>query len=193
MSNKSPSSLFHKNNLLNTFPTNEVFKAIPTLTTLALEGNDVSFSFDDIESPATQFTMIDLTNTKLLSFDGIDEFVPNLTELYAGNNNIADDFPNELLKLTQLRRLDISFNILEGQLPNNIGSSWKNLELLVLHHNKLSGSLPSSLGEMSSLHYLELQSNGFSVSNPSMQNMLFFLVMIVLIILFRHFSGGNSN
>ncbi len=134
------------------------------MTALALEGNDVSFPFEFIQDTSTELTSLDLTNTKLASFDGIDVF-PNLSELYAGNNAITGEFPRDILKLSNLKRLVISFNNLDGRLPDDIGSSLGNLELLVLHHNNFSGALPSSLGKLSSVHYLELQSNAFSVSS----------------------------
>jgi len=154
------------NGLKNAFPAREIFQAIPTLTALALEGNDVDFLFESIQDISAELTSLDLTNTNLASFDGIDIF-PNLAELYAGNNAITGEFPRDILKLSNLKRLVISFNNLDGLLPDDIGTSLGKVELLVLHHNNFSGALPSSLGKLSSVHYLELQSNAFSGEIPS--------------------------
>lgn len=153
------------NGLSGTFPTKEVLGALTTLTRLSLEGNPVSFSFSGVKSPGS-LTAIELSNTNLESLEGIDIFT-GLTEVYASSCGMRGEFPSAILQLSSLERLDISFNECHGTLPSNIGSSLQSMQLLALHHNSFSGSLPSSLGEMRSLRFLQLQANQFVGAIPA--------------------------
>ena len=55
----------------------------------------------------------------------------------------------------QVIALDLAFNNLEGQLPEQIGDL-VNLKSIKLGFNKLSGNLPQSLSNLQSLEHLEL-------------------------------------
>ncbi|KAL3785970.1 hypothetical protein HJC23_005679 [Cyclotella cryptica] len=152
------------NGLSGTFPLKEVFEALPGLNSLALEGNDVSFDFTQVEgSPA--LVSLDVTNTKTESLDGIEN-LNKLLELYASSNDLRGDFPKKVLQLSYLERLDLSFNNFDGTLPSEIGFALKKMILLSLHHNSFSGELPTSIGEMSALQYLQMQSNQFTGEIP---------------------------
>ena len=66
----------------------------------------------------------------------------------------------------RVTRLDLSTNRLSGSLPSSLGNL-TNLEVLWLYDNQLSGSLPSSLGNLTNLEVLDLSSNQLSGSIPS--------------------------
>ena len=61
--------------------------------------------------------------------------------------------------------IDLSSNNLTGQLPASVGDL-TSLEYLYLHQNSLSGNIPAELGSLASLKALYLTGNGFSGSIP---------------------------
>ena len=67
-------------------------------------------------------------------------------ELEYGDSNVA-----------LVKSIDPSFNNLEGEIPEEIGSLTK-LDALNLSRNHLSGKIPSKIGNMSFLETLDLQS-----------------------------------
>ena len=62
--------------------------------------------------------------------------------------------------------LELNDNQLSGSIPSSLGNL-SNLELLSLEDNQLSGSITSSLGNLSNLEYLSLAVNQLSGSIPS--------------------------
>ena len=75
-------------------------------------------------------------------------------EYYQGSFN--GDFPDELRKLTELRRLAIIGGSLSGQIPEWIGEL-KHLYYLALGSNNMSGEIPESIGQLKKLKMLSLQ------------------------------------
>lgn len=62
--------------------------------------------------------------------------------------------------------LDLSYNLLEGSIPKEIGSMYY-LYVLNLGHNCLSGSIPDDLGNLRSVSILDLSHNFLEGSIPS--------------------------
>ncbi|CAL9174679.1 unnamed protein product [Musa hybrid cultivar] len=114
----------------------------------------------------------------------------NLRILFLSNNHISGQIPKKIGKLHRLQYLDMSYNNLSGQIPtmgdlcnltmldlsrNNIGGELINsfnglstcsrgasLSSLVLKGNNLSGIIPSSMGQLSRLHKVDLSSNSLA-------------------------------
>lgn len=132
-----------------------------------------------------------------LSHVGICSQVPNflanfssLTHLFLKNCGLYGEFPNEIFKLTKLEFLAIQLNpnltgyfpkfhsanplrkifcsttSLSGNIPSSIGQLGS-LEYLNVAKSKFSGFLPSSLGKLSKLTYLDVSYNNFSGPVPS--------------------------
>ncbi|KAH0969245.1 hypothetical protein GBA52_028867 [Prunus armeniaca] len=75
--------------------------------------------------------------------------------LYAflvGENKLTGTFPVSLVAL------NLSWNMLQGQIPTSLGQI-RDLRYLSLSGNNLTGTIPSSLGQLYSLEVLELSSN----------------------------------
>ena len=83
-------------------------------------------------------------------------------------NKIQGTIPTDYGKLTNLKRLQLSRNSLEGTLngPEFLGPLEK-LEIIGLGGNNLSGPLPKEIGSMPSLVYLNMPYNDFTGSIPS--------------------------
>lgn len=63
--------------------------------------------------------------------------------------------------------LDLSNNLVSGQIPSDIGDMMPNLEALSLSHNCVTGSIPSSLFNLKNLSVLDLSRNHISGELPS--------------------------
>lgn len=158
------------NSLSGVFPSEDVFKNIPSLTKLVLDGNSVVFDFQAV-SEASNLKTLDLTKTEVNSVAGISQLGGSLTDLFLSSNNLKGSFPLEILQLTGLVHLALHFNDLSGSVPLEI-SNLAHLEYLSLHDNEFTGSIPSTLGEISKLNFLLLQSNNFFGSIPTQLNLL---------------------
>ncbi|XP_071721936.1 probable LRR receptor-like serine/threonine-protein kinase RFK1 [Rutidosis leptorrhynchoides] len=72
--------------------------------------------------------------------------------------------PSELAKLPYLREIDFAYNYLSGGIPDELGSmQLTSISLLV---NRLSGAIPKSLTNITSLTDLSLEANQFSGPVP---------------------------
>lgn len=81
----------------------------------------------------------------------------------------SNTFSGEILSLTLCRGLKfINFgdNILEGTLPTWIGHNLDGLIVLRLRGNKIHGSIPISLCNLSFLQVLDLSTNNFTGKMP---------------------------
>ena len=151
------------NNLWGTFPSKAIFEAIPTLESLVLDGNMMTFTFEGIEM-AHNLTTLDLTHTELDSVAGV-ELAPRLRSFYLASNNLKGHFPTELLQLSSLQRLGAAFNSLSGEIPTGL-HSLTDLEFVSLHDNDFTGSIPSQLSELKKVFFLLLQSNRLTGTIP---------------------------
>ncbi|CAN1295354.1 Probable LRR receptor-like serine/threonine-protein kinase At3g47570 [Linum perenne] len=118
--------------------------------------------------------------SSLLEFDGgenqLNGRVPytlgklkSLTELYLNFNNLSGEIPTSIFNLSSLTDLWLGFNYqLHGSLPWNLGVTLPNLENFGVTANQFTGSVPPSLSNASNLVILQLGSNNFTGSMPSM-------------------------
>ncbi|KAM1358858.1 hypothetical protein ACFX15_045072 [Malus domestica] len=74
-----------------------------------------------------------------------------------------------------LRLIDFSSNRFEGEIPASIIGSLRELQLLNLSNNALSGHIPSSLGNLTALESLDLSQNKLSGRIPGCLAQLTFL------------------
>ncbi|KAJ6364366.1 hypothetical protein OIU76_029338 [Salix suchowensis] len=88
----------------------------------------------------------------------------HITSLKFKRFNLAGELPPELIQLRYLKNIDLSYNYLSGSIP----SQWASLqlEMIALLANRLSGKIPSYLGNFTSLAYLDLELNQFSGMIP---------------------------
>ncbi|KAK4487020.1 hypothetical protein RD792_006335 [Penstemon davidsonii] len=90
----------------------------------------------------------------------------NLIRLDLGDNELNGVIPSTLGMLENLQRLDLSGNKLQGSIPNSF-CNLRNMYQARLNGNRISGQLPTCLGNLLSLRELYLANNAFSSEIPS--------------------------
>ncbi|KAL5731398.1 hypothetical protein ACHQM5_004130 [Ranunculus cassubicifolius] len=111
------------------------------LTSLRFQGNSLEGPIPSIFSRLTSLT--DLRISDLSNVSSSLTFVrdmKNLTVLVLRNNLLSGNVPSSVADI-QLQRLDLSFNNLTGQIPDSI-FNMSSLSYLFLGNNSLSGSIP---------------------------------------------------
>ncbi|XP_019091170.1 PREDICTED: receptor-like protein 12 [Camelina sativa] len=123
------------------------------------------------------FLGIPLSTTNITSES---DFLPNLAYLFLPGCNITE-FPEFIRNGRKLRRLDLSNNIIKGQVPDWLWRLPKLFErakflllLLSSSGNQLNGPIPDSIGLLKELRILNLSSNAFTGHIPSSQNLQYF-------------------
>ena len=88
-----------------------------------------------------------------------------VTELRLNGNLLEGNFPNSVLSLTNLKKLDVSSNKLTGNIPN-LGSLI-NLTYLNISNNNLSGDFYSNISSLSNLEEILLGNNLGSLTSTN--------------------------
>ena len=94
----------------------------------------------------------------------------SLSVFTASRNKFSGTFPwNEIraMNASHLEYLDLSGNMLTGDLPADALGDFTNLRYVDLSSNGLTSSIPSSIGDLSNLEGLRIQRNNISGSLPS--------------------------
>ncbi|KAM7462646.1 hypothetical protein LguiA_030767 [Lonicera macranthoides] len=112
----------------------------------------------------------------------------NLRDLHMyniGYNNIVSghdglSFLKSFANSTRLDYLAIDGNLLEGVIPESIGNLPKSLTKLYMGENRISGSIPASIGALSGLALLNLSHNSLSGEIPPQMGELKELQMLCL-------------
>ncbi|CAH1452713.1 unnamed protein product [Lactuca virosa] len=108
--------------------------------------------------------MIDLSSN--IFYGPITNVSSTLTSLHPSKNKFYGGISFLCqIDLGFLVVLDLSYNLLSGQLPDCLWH-FKELKILNLEHNNLSGRLPTSVGSLIKLESLDLYKNNFSRELP---------------------------
>ncbi|KOM55750.1 hypothetical protein LR48_Vigan10g164200 [Vigna angularis] len=136
------------------------------LTSLDLSYNTLSGAIpEDFLSPQ-QLQVVDLTNNTL-NGSLPTKVSPNLFRLRFGSNQLSGNIPSDaFVEVQNLTYLELDNNIFTGSIPPKLGSC-RDLTLLNLARNRLSGVLPREIANLTNLHVLQLQLNNLSGSIPT--------------------------
>ncbi|XP_057981070.1 receptor-like protein EIX2 [Malania oleifera] len=135
---------------------NQIHGSIPIISFgkyILLGSNNFSGSLPRISSETLQ--RLDLSNN---SFHG------TLSPIFGRKSSINN-------KENNMEVLNLSNNLLSGELPKHCWMNWKNLVKLRLGRNSLTGNIPTSMGSLRWLGSLSLRKNKLSGNLPqSLQN-----------------------
>jgi hypothetical protein len=118
------------------------------------------------------------TNSIDMTIDDMNIFgmLPRLEKLLLDDNYLESrqGLPQSLQKCTDLRKLKLSYNLLEGPLDNGILNNLQKLTHLEIESNFLTGALPF-LGEMAELEHVYLRRNNLNahlnfIKSPASRN-----------------------
>ncbi|KAK8548569.1 hypothetical protein V6N12_061481 [Hibiscus sabdariffa] len=184
-----PSSLSQLTNLRwLSLSDNKINGSIPSeigllsnLVHLGLDNNMLVGSIPSSLGRLTKLKFLSLFGNKINgSIPSEIGFLSNLVELYLHDNMLVGSIPMTLYQLTNLKFLLLYDNQLEGFIPQDIENLKKlsgsipscigNLSKLIylsLHSNLLQGSIPQEIGNLEALTLLDLSQNRLSGSIPS--------------------------
>jgi Leucine-rich repeat (LRR) protein len=112
----------------------------------------------------SQLKELILSSTGLKSLEGVNR-AKQLQTLRIGRNLLSGSFPSEVLEMTTLRELYLSFNKIVGTIPAGL-AALTDLEEFYLSRNDLTGAIPTEIGALPQLRELGLSENLLSGSIP---------------------------
>ncbi|WVZ96368.1 hypothetical protein U9M48_042019 [Paspalum notatum var. saurae] len=157
------------NNLTGEIPTNIGYN-LPRITTLIMKGNNFQ---GQIPTTLANTTNLQVINLRANAFRGIiPSFgtLPNLIQLDLGTNMLeAGDwsFLSSLKNCSQLVKLYLDANALQGVLPSSIGDLSSTLQVLLLRENEISGTIPHEIELLKNLELLYMGQNLLTGNIPS--------------------------
>ncbi|KAF6144841.1 hypothetical protein GIB67_024981 [Kingdonia uniflora] len=168
------------NNFTGAIPI-ETLLAMTKLKKLVLSYNQFGGGLPETLSKLANLEMLELSSNNITGSIPLGLCEANsLKELYLPNNLLTGTIPATISNCSKLVSLDLSFNYLKGTIPSSLGSlsqlkdliMWLNqLEgeipnELMYNSNRLSGEIPSWIGQLSNLAILKLGNNSFTGKIP---------------------------
>lgn len=153
------------NNINGTIPS--TFGGLESTQRLYLGNNYIEGSIPREVCRLTNLGELSLQYNKLLGSipDCIGE-LGRLQKLYLNSNNFTSLIPKSLFSLQNLLLLNLSSNSLGGSLSADM--SMNMIETMDFSWNKISGGIPSKIGQFKGLSYLNLSRNKLEGSIPQL-------------------------
>ncbi|KAM3681916.1 hypothetical protein ACJW31_12G034500 [Castanea mollissima] len=104
--------------------------------------------------------------------ENIGMMIPKLECLNVSRNKIKGNLPSSIGDMSNLKRLDLSFNNFSGVVTTKPFANQTALEVLSLSNNNFHGDFFSKLANLSGLLYLGLNNNHFSGTLPLITSLL---------------------
>ncbi len=89
----------------------------------------------------------------------------NLVKFNISGCNLSGNIPEKIVDLANLEQLILAFNNIGGFIPSDIGKL-QNLKLLLLQSNELEGIIPNSLGNILGIEHVDLSVNNLNKGIP---------------------------
>ncbi|KAF8022338.1 hypothetical protein BT93_F0001 [Corymbia citriodora subsp. variegata] len=160
--------LYFESNLLHGVVSEVHFENLISLTNLGIQSNELILNVSSTWVPPFQAHEMYFSNCKLgPEFPKWLRTQGNMVVLTMSNASMLDDIPDWLYDISSnIEYLDISSNMLRGQLPQDIGDKMPRLIELTLSGNNLTGAIPSSLCKLNKLSRINLSKNQLSERLP---------------------------
>lgn len=131
-------------------------KSTPRLEILAMPGCDlfgpIEIDDDSLSSALALLTVVDLSYNPIIYPPGFFSHLRSLRVLRLGSSNLGP-FPLDILRLRNLRVLNLWSANISGCIPHSVGNL-TSLTELDLSDNVLSGGLPSTISNLASLRMI---------------------------------------
>ncbi|XP_023757359.1 receptor-like protein EIX2 isoform X1 [Lactuca sativa] len=154
-------------NISDTIP-NWIWSSFSSLTFLNISHNNIVGKLGDV-SVLPPGAVLDLSSNHFSGGLPRNFNKPDLDFLDLSYNNLSGSLDQFLCdgiqESRQLRVLNLANNNMSGGLPN-CWMNWESLVILSLEKNKLSGKIPSSLGNIPTLESLDMGNNKLSNEIP---------------------------
>lgn len=154
---------------------------VSPLRYLSVYGNGIPSQVPSSIGLLSSLEYLDLSRNALTgvitdTFNGL----VNLKSLYLSRNPFTKSPIPEVRNLSNLEALSMTETSRNGALPDWMCTSFPKMLLLDLHHNALTGTIPPSIDQLSSLKYLSLNHNQLQGNIPTqlanLQNIISLLV-----------------
>ncbi|XP_056162904.1 receptor-like protein EIX1 [Syzygium oleosum] len=157
-----------RNNQLDGVVSELHFANLSSLTVLNFYLNELVVNVSTSWVPPFQIQVIFMSNCKVgPQFPSWLRMQRNISVLYMSNASISDEVPYWLPEvLSNTKRLDLSGNMLRGNISRIIGKKMPLLRLVSLSGNNLGGGIPNSLCMSDELSFLDLSKNQLSGRLP---------------------------
>ncbi|KAI4357659.1 hypothetical protein L6164_001594 [Bauhinia variegata] len=182
LSGKLPSSLYNMSSLTKIYLTSNQFRGslpanmfvtLPSLQQFAMAYNQMSGPIPTSVTNASKLILLDFVDNHLVgqvpSLGNLKDLqILNLAENSLGSNSNKDlEFLKLMTNCSKLRILGLTLNSLGGSLPNSIGNLSTQLESLYLGGNQIYGEIPATIGNLVHLDLLAMESNHLSGIIPT--------------------------
>lgn len=152
---------FANNEFTGTIPTQ--FGSLTKLETLFLDKNNLTGGLPSSLGNASSLKYY------AVPYNDLEGTIPdslgllkNLVFFVVGGNRLSGLVPSSLYNISSLNTFSIAANYqLNGTLPQNIGFTLPNLQVLEFGGNQLSGPIPTSLSNISGLQVIDIYGNNF--------------------------------
>ncbi|KAF8020210.1 hypothetical protein BT93_G0801 [Corymbia citriodora subsp. variegata] len=137
------------------------FENLKSLTSLDFSSNELILNVSSTWVPPFQVHELDLSDCKVgPKLPKWLQTQRNITSLRMSNASISNDILDWLHNISSnIEVLDISTNMLRGQVLQDIGDKMPQLRKLILEGNNLTGGIPSSLCKLNELYTISLSKN----------------------------------
>ena len=130
----------------------------------AIGGDDFPSRFQSTALTTVDFSFNNLNTTfDLSSLTGL----VNIQNIHMASCSIQSSLPNNISVLQSLATIDLDSNVfLEGTIPSSLGDI-STLQKILLASNSLSGTIPVELAQLENLTIFELQFNSLTGTIPT--------------------------
>ncbi|KAL3910311.1 MAG: hypothetical protein SGARI_002188, partial [Bacillariaceae sp.] len=142
------------------------------LNTLSLDGNMLTGDLTTLQRLRyLEFLYLNDNNFEGRLDHGLLMDMPHLLEVDLSSNQLSNEIPDYLFRMSSLKVLDVSNNLLTGSLPSEVGRSANGasaLKFASFRNNTLTKSIPASLmTHLSGLTHFDVSFNGLTGDCPS--------------------------